>query len=232
MSDKKRDTKFGHLLNDVRVNCISDKTITQLHKATVITFTAVEKFQELLGQGLSSVCLFVTRKACDQFNIDMLSKVGSEAVKIPCIDEFDETAETAKCTKRAASELEKLNKDCNTTAAELKLAVGARVMLSSIVPYPSKNVTISYFYCINSTNCRNSPPFFLRMLSALLSTAPAQTSLTAACADLVQTFCVNHGWVLQKASFNSSNSMLFLRIAFSRPPLYSLSTVWFGSYRE
>ena len=123
--------------------------INQLHKATVITCTAVEKIQELLGQGLSSVCLFVTRKACDQFNIDMLSKVGSEAVKIPCIDEFDETAETAKCTKRAASELEKLNKDCN---AELKLAVGARVMLISMVPYPSKNVTISYFYCINTTN--------------------------------------------------------------------------------
>ena len=91
------------------------------------------------------MCLFATRKACDQFNIDMLSKVGLEAVKIPCIDEFDETAGTAKCTKRAASELEKLNKDCNTTAAELKLVVGARVMLSSMVPYPSKNVTISYF---------------------------------------------------------------------------------------
>ena len=100
---QKRDTELGHLLNEVRVNCISDKTITQLHKATVITCTAVEKLQELLGQGLSSVCLFATRKACDQFNIDMLSKVGSEAVKIPCRDEFDETA----------------------TAAELKLAVGA-----------------------------------------------------------------------------------------------------------
>ena len=38
------------------------------------------------------MCLFATRKACDQFNIDMLSKVGSEVVKIPCIDEFDETS--------------------------------------------------------------------------------------------------------------------------------------------
>ena len=49
-----------------------------------------------------------------------------------CMNEFDETAGTVKWTKRAASELEKLNKDCNTTAgleAELKLAVGARVML-------------------------------------------------------------------------------------------------------
>ena len=93
---------------------------------------AVEKFQELLGLGLSPVCLFATRKSCDQFNTDMLSKVGSEVAPLPCIDEFDETAGTVKWTKRASSELERLNKDCNMTAGletELNLAVGARVML-------------------------------------------------------------------------------------------------------
>eukprot|EP00731_Ephydatia_muelleri_P001725 Em0001g1725a len=107
------------------------KSVAQLRKA-VITCTAVEKFQELLGQGLSPVCLFATRKSCDQFNTDMLSKVGSEVARLPCIDEFDETAGTVKWTKRASSELERLNKDCNMTAgleAELNLAVGARVML-------------------------------------------------------------------------------------------------------
>ena len=51
-----------------------------------------------------------------------------------------------------------------------------------------------------------------------MPTTPALTSLTAACADLVQTCCANHGWVLQKASFSSSNKVLFLRIAFSRLP--------------
>eukprot|EP00731_Ephydatia_muelleri_P022816 Em0015g399a len=128
---QKRDPEFGELLNEVRVNCVSDKSVAQLHKA-VITCTAVEKFQELLGQGLSPVCLFATRKSCDQFNTDMLSKVGSEVARLPCIDEFDETAGTVKWTKRASSELERLNKDCNMTAgleAELNLAVGARVML-------------------------------------------------------------------------------------------------------
>ena len=48
------------------------------------------------------------------------------------LHEFDETAGKVKWTKRASSELEKLNKDCNMTAgleAELKLAVGVRVML-------------------------------------------------------------------------------------------------------
>ncbi|KAL5460206.1 hypothetical protein EMCRGX_G033634 [Ephydatia muelleri] len=62
----------------------------------------------------------------------MLSKVGSEVARLPCIDEFDETAGTVKWTKRASSELERLNKDCNMTAGletELNLAVGARVML-------------------------------------------------------------------------------------------------------
>ncbi|KAL5477717.1 hypothetical protein EMCRGX_G024553 [Ephydatia muelleri] len=48
------------------------------------------------------------------------------------LHEFDETAGKVKWTKRASSELEKLNKDCNMTAgleAELKLAVGVRVMI-------------------------------------------------------------------------------------------------------
>ena len=62
----------------------------------------------------------------------MLSKAGSQIVHMSCIDEFDETAGKVKWTKRASSALEKLNKDCNMTAgleAELKLAVGVRVML-------------------------------------------------------------------------------------------------------
>ena len=128
---QKQDPEFGQLLNEVRVNCISDKTVALLLNA-VIKCTAVEKFQELLGQSLSPVCLFATRKSCDQFNAEMLSKAGSPIVNMPCIDEFDETAGKVKWTKRASSELEKLNKDCNMTAgleAELKLAVGVRVML-------------------------------------------------------------------------------------------------------
>ena len=61
---QKRDPEFGQLLNEVRVNCISDKTVALLN-TTVIECTAVEKFQELLGQGLSPVCLFATRQCCD-----------------------------------------------------------------------------------------------------------------------------------------------------------------------
>ena len=87
----------------------------------------------------------------------------------------------------------------------------------------------NFIALIAQTSFNNPPAFFLRMFSALAS---ALTLLTAACADLVVTFCANHGWVWQKASFNSSSNVLLLRIAFSRPPLYSIRTLSFGSYRE
>ena len=113
------------------MNCIPDTTIALLNKA-VIKCTPIEKFQELLDQHLSPVCLLATKKSCDQFNTDMLSKVGSHIVHMPCIDQFDKTTWIVKWTKRASSELERLNKDCNMTAgleADLKIAVGVRVML-------------------------------------------------------------------------------------------------------
>ena len=131
---QKRDPEFGQLLNEVRVDRITDKSIALLQNS-VIKCTAIEKFSELMGRGLAPVCLFATRKLCDQFNGDMLSRVGSEVVIMHCIDEYDETSSgTAKWTKRASdsAELDSLNKDCNMTAglkAELKLAVGVRVIL-------------------------------------------------------------------------------------------------------
>ena len=103
-----------------RVNSISDKTVALLNTA-VIKCTAVEKSQGLLGQGLSPVCLFATRRCCDQLNTEILSNAGSQIVHMPCMDEFDETAGKVKWTKRASSALEKLNAGLE---AELKLAVG------------------------------------------------------------------------------------------------------------
>ena len=49
-----------------------------------------------------------------------------------CSDEVDETKSSNKWHKKAAEQLDKLNKDCNITAglqAVVKVAVGARVML-------------------------------------------------------------------------------------------------------
>ena len=62
----------------------------------------------------------------------MLAQLTSEVHELLCIDEVDETSGTLKCNKKAAEQLEKLNRDRNTTAgleAKLSLAVGARVML-------------------------------------------------------------------------------------------------------
>ena len=81
---------------------------------------------------MNPVCLFPTRKQCDDVNADMLSRLDTEKHEIPCIDEVDETKSTTKWHKKAAEQLDKLNKDCNNTAGlevNLKLAVGARVML-------------------------------------------------------------------------------------------------------
>ena len=69
----------------------------------------------------------------EDFNRQMLARLQSEIVEVPCSDEFDETNSSTKWSKRAATELERLNNgDCNLTAgleAVLCLAVGARVML-------------------------------------------------------------------------------------------------------
>ena len=128
---QKKDSEFANLLNDVRVNCLSEKTIACLQR-TVINCKPFEKFVELQASGQQfPVCLLATRKACDQFNSTMLDRAGSQVVKIACIDEYDETA-GVKWTTKASAALEKLNHDCNNTAgleAELTIAVGARVML-------------------------------------------------------------------------------------------------------
>ena len=81
---------------------------------------------------MTPVCLFPTRKQCDAVNEQMLALLKSKKHVLACSDEVDETKSTAKWHKKAAQQLQKLNKDCNNTAgleAILKLAVGARVML-------------------------------------------------------------------------------------------------------
>jgi len=78
------------------------------------------------------VCLLPTRKVCCDINNEMLAQLTFEVHELLCIDEVDETSGTLKWNKKAAEQLEKLNRDCNMTAgleAKLSLAVGAQVML-------------------------------------------------------------------------------------------------------
>ena len=68
----------------------------------------------------------------------MLGLLNSTVREMACSDVVDETKSTSKWTQRAAKRLEQLNKDCNNTAgleAVLKVAVGARVMLSVILMF-------------------------------------------------------------------------------------------------
>ena len=59
------------------------------------------------------VCLFPTRKACDDLNHQMLSSLPSEVAVMSCTDDIDQTSSTRRWTKKATEHLEKLNKDCN-----------------------------------------------------------------------------------------------------------------------
>ena len=122
---------FSSMLNEVRRGCPSPQTI-QVLEDRVITTPVVDRFDELLTSKQSPLCLFPTRKACHEFNSNMLFRLQAETQEIPCTDEVNETVGTFKWTKKAAEELQKLNRDCNLTArleAVLRVAVGARVML-------------------------------------------------------------------------------------------------------
>ena len=128
---QKTDKEFSSMLNCVRRGCPTDETLCTL-KQRIITNSISEKFTELQVASKTPVCLFPKRKACDQFNTEMLQSLTSKVHKLVCTDEIDETVSTRKMTKKAIEHLDKMNNDCNMTAgleAKLSLAVGARVML-------------------------------------------------------------------------------------------------------
>ena len=128
---QKKDRLFVDILDQVRRGCPTPESLECL-KNRVINVTIVEKYTELTKGGSSPICLFPTRKACKEFNSQMISALDNELHKIVCIDEIDETSSSHKWSKKAQKQLEKLNNDSNLTAgleAELILAVGARVML-------------------------------------------------------------------------------------------------------
>ena len=120
------------MLDEVRCGCPTPHTIQTLEKR-VITTPVVDKFEELLSTLKSPLCLFPTRKSCQEFNSKMLTRLDAEIKEIPCIDEVNETISgTFKWSKKATEEMKRLNHDCNLTAgleAVLQVAVGARVML-------------------------------------------------------------------------------------------------------
>ena len=128
---QKSDKGFSLLLDCVRRGFPTDDTLSTL-KQRVIQVSVVDKLNELKQAGQTPVCLFPTRKQCDDLNSQMLKCLPSKVIEIECTDDIDQTSTTRKWTKKATDQLANLNHDCNMTAgleSKLHLAVGARVML-------------------------------------------------------------------------------------------------------
>ena len=128
---QKQDQEFSSMLDCVRRGCPTTETLSTL-ETRVIQVSTSGKFVELHKSGQTSVCLLPTRKACREFNDEMLASLEYKVHELSCADEVDETGGTHWWNKKAAYHLEKLNIDSNMTAgleAKLWLAVSARVML-------------------------------------------------------------------------------------------------------
>ena len=57
------------MLDGVRRGCPTDETLRTLEQR-VIDVSVADKFDELQKSGHTPVCLFPTRKACNDFNTD------------------------------------------------------------------------------------------------------------------------------------------------------------------
>ena len=106
MSVRKKDREFSSILDSVRRGFPTDETILILNKR-VITMCLSEKFNDLQESGQSPVCLFPTRKACHDFNMEMLNSLTSKIHELVCTDEVDETISICKWNKKASEQLEK-----------------------------------------------------------------------------------------------------------------------------
>ena len=128
---QKSDLTYSKILDEVRRGSTSEESIKILQER-VIHIPVVEKYSKLKDQGKAPICLFPTRKACEEVNTQLLNSLPSKIIQLHCTDEIDEASAPFKWNKKAQQYLKLLNKDCNMTAGleqVLNLAVGARVML-------------------------------------------------------------------------------------------------------
>ena len=71
---QRKDKEFSSMLDCVRRGCPTDETLCTLQQR-VIQVSASDKFNELKESGQTPVCLFPTRKACDDLNNEMLTRL-------------------------------------------------------------------------------------------------------------------------------------------------------------
>ena len=128
---QKSDKTYTDILDGVRKGFPSKEAI-QLLAERVLDKPVIDKFNELRDEGKTPICLFPTRKACEEVNTQLLATLSTESVALWCTDKIDEAIAPCKWNKRAQERLKQMNKDCNMTAGleeVIHLAVGARVML-------------------------------------------------------------------------------------------------------
>ena len=89
---QKKDQTFSSMLDEVRRNCRSPQTVQALQER-VITTEVLDKFED---SKQSPLCLFSERKACQEFNANMLSRLEAEVKDIPCIDVVVSTFQWSK----------------------------------------------------------------------------------------------------------------------------------------
>ena len=78
---QKKDPQFCVLLDEFRCGCGFAECIRIL-KERVIQCPIADRFEELMPSGQSPVCLFSTRKACEEFNNKMFSKLQCKIFEI------------------------------------------------------------------------------------------------------------------------------------------------------
>ena len=103
---QRKDKEFSSMLDCVRRGCPTDETLSTLQQRVIQVFVS-DKFCELQESDQTPVCLFSTRKACDDLNTEMLTHLTSEVHELVCTDEVDETGSTRKWKKRVAEHLQK-----------------------------------------------------------------------------------------------------------------------------
>ena len=87
---QKTDKEFINILDCVRCRFLTRETFSVLEER-VINVSIVEKIHELEKSGQTPVCLFPTRKACDDLNRQMLSSLPSEVAVMSCTNETSST---------------------------------------------------------------------------------------------------------------------------------------------
>ena len=70
----------------------------------IVDMPAADLFSQLSKSGKTPVCLFPTRKECDNFNNKMLKNLPNKVHDLACVDNIDETASTQKWSKKAQAQ--------------------------------------------------------------------------------------------------------------------------------